>query len=468
MKQLYAFIFILSSVYIHAQDIDIETFATGFNNPISIKHAGDDRLFIVEQAGVIKIVNSNGTTNATPFLDINSIVINGGGERGLLGLAFHPNYVSNGYFYVNYINNSGNTVISRFSRSTGNPNTADSTSELQILTYTQPYGNHNGGDIAFGPDGFLYIASGDGGSGGDPGDRAQSLTTLLGKLLRIDIDNTSGGNNYAIPADNPFAGSTSAMPEIWAYGLRNPWKFSFDRNTGDLWIADVGQNVREEINMVPSTLAGANYGWRCYEGNSVYNTSGNCPETSTLTFPVAQYTHNGNGLFKCSITGGYRYRGTAQPTLAGLYFFADYCSNEIGILEESGANWNMSFVGPFNGNGWTTFGEGNNGEIYIAGNSSDTVYRIIDSNLGVDENDLFALKLYPNPTEDLLTIDATNSSTAIQSIEIYSIQGKLVSTTTDFGSPRIDISTSHLTSGMYFVEITNAEGNSVLKKLIKN
>src|SRR5690606_3508882 len=227
----------------------------------------------------------------------------------------------------------GNTVISRFSRSATDPDLGDSTSELQLLTYTQPFQNHNGGGMAFGPNGYLYISSGDGGSGGDPGDRAQSLTTLLGKILRIDVDNTSNGNNYAIPSDNPFVGSPTAMPEIWAYGLRNPWKFSFDRSTGDLWIADVGQNEFEEINMVVSTAAGKNYGWRCYEGNAEYNQSGNCPPDNTLTFPIAEYSHNNDGLSKCSITGGFRYRGMAQPNLVGLYFFADYCSNEIGILQ---------------------------------------------------------------------------------------------------------------------------------------
>ena len=195
----------------------------------------------------------------------------------------------------------------------------------------------------------------------DPGDRSQNITLLLGKMLRIDVDNTSAGKNYAIPNDNPYVTSADGIndprPEIWAYGLRNPWKFSFDTQTNEIWIADVGQYSIEEINMVTESTPNINYGWRCYEGNSTFNTTG-CPASNTLTFPVAQYTHTGSAkLFRCSITGGYRYRGTMYPNLQGLYFFADYCSNEIGTLESSGSNWNMSFTQGYPGNGWVAFGE---------------------------------------------------------------------------------------------------------------
>src|SRR5690606_32510627 len=274
-------------------------------------------------------------------------------------------------------------------------------------------------------------------------------------ILRIDVDNTSNGNNYAIPSDNPFVGSPTAMPEIWAYGLRNPWKFSFDRSTGDLWIADVGQNEFEEINMVVFTAAGENYGWRCYEGNAEYNQSGNCPPDNTLTFPIAEYSHNNDGLSKCSITGGFRYRGTAQPNLVGLYFFADYCSNEIGILQQSGANWTMTFTAPLPGNGWTTFGEDINGEIYIAGNSSDTVYKIVDSNLGIDENGTFAFKIFPNPVQDYFKIHAHTS--IIESITIFDLHGKLISSSSNFQQPVITIDTKNLANGMYFIEVKNNE-----------
>ena len=468
MRFLTSIVIVLICSFSFAQQIGLETFATGFINPVNMANAGgdDERLFVVEQAGAIQILNPDGSINATPFLNINPIVINGGGERGLLGLAFHPNYEINGYFYVNYSNNSGDTVISRFSRSTVNPDIADNNSELQLLTYIQPFINHNGGNIVFGPDGYLYISSGDGGSAGDPGDRAQSLTTLLGKMLRINVDGNSNAN-YGIPIDNPYFGSTSAMEEIWAYGLRNPWKFSFDKSTNDLWIADVGQNVREEINMVAQTEAGLNYGWRCYEGNSSFNLT-DCPPIDTLTFPIAQYTHNGDGAFKCSITGGYRYRGTAQPSLAGLYFFADFCSNEIGILEQSGADWNMTFTPAYIGNGWTTFGEDINGEIYIAGIESGTVYKIIESNLSVDENDAFNLKLFPNPAKNEITIDISNSTMIIQSVTIYNIQGKLILSISEFGSQEITISTKDLSRGIYIVKITDTEGGSINKKIIKS
>lgn len=367
----------------YAQTIDIQSFATGFNMPVSIKHAGDDRLFVVEKSGYIHIVNPDGSVNATPFLNIDNLVVNIGGlgdERGLLGLAFHPNYSSNGYFYVNYINNNGDTVVSRFTVDGGDPNLADTGSELILLTIAQPFSNHNGGDLAFGPDGYLYIASGDGGAGGDPGNRAQDLSLLLGKMLRIDVDNPGGGNNYGIPADNPFYndGDANTLDEIWAYGLRNPWRFSFDSQTGDIWIADVGQADYEEINMAASTEAGLNYGWRCYEGNNVFNDTG-CPDANTLTFPVGEYPHVGAGNFKCSITGGYRYRGSMYPNFNGLYFFADYCSDEIGTLTENGGSWDMSFSNVFGGNGWAAFGEDVNGELYIAGIASGVIYKIVDT-----------------------------------------------------------------------------------------
>ena len=297
-------------------DIDLVAFGPTFSEPCVIKHANDDRLFIVEKSGRIIILNSNETVNAMPFLDITGLVLNGG-ERGLLGLAFHPDYVTNGYFYVNYTNLSGNTVVSRFSRSTTDPNLANPSSESILLTVTQPFSNHNGGDIAFGPDGYLYIALGDGGSGGDPGNRAQNLNVLLGKLLRIDVDS---GSPYGIPSDNPYLndGNNNTLPEIWAYGLRNPWRFSIDFTDGDLWIADVGQNQYEEINRVPVSVGGINYGWRCYEANYTYNNTG-CPAPNTMVFPVSEYSHSSD---RCSITGGYKYNGTMYPNFQGLYFFS--------------------------------------------------------------------------------------------------------------------------------------------------
>ncbi|WP_347922196.1 PQQ-dependent sugar dehydrogenase [Pontimicrobium sp. SW4] len=418
MKSKNAFILsicLLASTYSFTQTIDIQSFATGLDMPVNIKNAGDDRLFVLEQRGYIRIINTNGSVNVTPFLDINNLVIdiNGGGdERGLLGLAFHPNYSTNGYFYVNYIDNNGDTVISRFEVSSTDANIANQNSEFIILSINQPYSNHNGGDMAFGPDGYLYIASGDGGAGGDPQNRAQDLSTLLGKMIRIDINNTSNGNNYAIPANNPFYndGDTNTRDEIWAYGLRNPWRFSFDRQTGDIWIADVGQGEYEEINMAPSTVAGLNYGWRCYEGNNTFNNTG-CPDVSTLTFPIGEYSHSNSGNFKCSISGGYRYRGSAYPNFIGLYFFADYCSDEIGTLQNNGNSWNMSFSDQFNGNRWVSFGEDINGELYIVGLNSGTIYRIIDTDTSTwyedADNDTFG-----NPNVSQTTANQPNGYVA--------------------------------------------------------
>ncbi len=374
MCMMYAFSF--------SQDIELETFATGFSSPVNVKHAGDDRLFVVERAGVIKILNADGTTNSTPFLDINPLVINSGGEQGLLAIAFHPNYAANGYFFVNYINNSGDTVISRFTRST--MDTADPGSEANLMTISQPFGNHNGGDMHFGPnDGYLYISTGDGGSGGDPGNRAQNLSLLLGKMLRIDVDGTSNGN-YGIPVDNPFVSNSAVLDEIWAYGLRNPWKWSFDRDNGDMWIADVGQSSYEEINRVPaSSIGGENYGWRCYEANATFNTTG-CPPMNTLTFPVAEYNYGGSP-FKCSISGGYRYRGSLQSSLEGMYFFADYCSDEIGIVRETSPNvFQLTFEDQFNG-GFSAFAEDINGELFVVGLNSGTTGNVAVVKLNTSE-----------------------------------------------------------------------------------
>ncbi len=463
------FIFILFfSQQVYTQpEVAIESFATGLDKPVTIKNAGDERLFVIEQDGLIQIINPDGTKNAIPYLDINSRVINInniGEERGLLGLAFHPDYATNGFFYVNYSNNSGDTVVSRFSVSDSNQNIANANSELILFTIDQPFPNHNGGDMAFGADGYLYISSGDGGSSGDPGDRAQSLNTLLGKLLRIDVDNVSNGNNYAIPSDNPFLSNSSALDEIWAYGLRNAWKFSFDRATNDLWIADVGQGRFEEINSVVSTAAGLNFGWRCYEGNATFNTSG-CPNVNTLTFPVSEYGHSGTS--RCSITGGYRYRGTQYPGFSGLYFFADYCSNEIGTLEQNGANWNLTFSGSFSGNNWSAFGEDVNGELYIAGISSGTIYRIVDANLGTDDFLDQEIAIYPNPANETFTIQTGTSLSGALSVAIYDLNGKLLQQRLYSPAKTITVAIQNFSVGLYLVKLTDELGNRFHKKVVK-
>lgn len=316
--------------------------------PVFLTHAGDQtpRLFILEQAGRIRVVEK-GHLHSDSFLDITDLV-SFGGERGLLGLAFHPHYSKNGRFFVNYSRaGDGATVISEFQAS-GTSNRAGEKEKI-LLTIPQPYGNHNGGMIAFGPDELLYIATGDGGAGGDPGNRGQNLKALLGKILRIDVDHKFP---YAIPDDNPFLTSPQGQ-EIFAFGFRNPWRFSFDHQTGTLWAADVGQNQWEEIDKVEK---GKNYGWRIMEGTHCFKPSRNCPQAG-LILPVAEYAHEAG---RCSITGGYVYRGNQVPTLQGMYIFGDYCSGEIMGLDNSrvvvlrSTNLRIS-----------SFGEDAEGELYV-------------------------------------------------------------------------------------------------------
>lgn len=363
-----------------AQPNIIIPFATGFDDPVVITHAGDSRLFVVAKAGYIYIVDTDGNTNPVPFLDIDARVKSTGSEQGLLGLAFHPQYPDSAYFYVNYIGVADSTHISRFSVNPATPDLADNQSEKKLMTLYQPFTNHNGGDLKFGPDGYLYIALGDGGSGGDPDNRAQNLQDFLGKILRIDVDH---GDPYAIPETNPFYNDPLALDEIWAYGLRNPWRFSFDRLTGDLWIGDVGQGAHEEIDFEPAaSTGGENYGWRCYEGNFSYNPNG-CGAAGLYTFPVYDYSHS----LGCSVTGGFVYRGTQFPGMVGKYFFADYCSGRMWTLEDIGGTWTATLFAQFSGENFTTFGEDVQGRLYVASYSTGTI-SIISDNSGHPALDL--------------------------------------------------------------------------------
>lgn len=306
-----------------------------FNNPVDLQHANDgtNRLFVVSQHGLIYVFeNISDASSAKTFLDIRDKVI-AGGELGLLGLAFHPDYENNGYFYVNYTaSNPLRSVVARYSASITNPNSAYKKSERILFQVNQPYRNHNGGQLAFGPDGYLYIALGDGGSAGDPQNNGQNQSSFLGKILRIDVNCTSGNRNYCIPPDNPFVGNTKGFKEeIYAYGLRNPWRFSFDPATGWLWAGDVGQGLWEEIDTIEK---GKNYGWRIMEGNHCYHDSP-C-NTSGLTLPIWEYGHDNQG--GCSVTGGYVYRGEKFPGLYGKYLYGDYCSGRIWTLKYDGVN----------------------------------------------------------------------------------------------------------------------------------
>jgi glucose/arabinose dehydrogenase len=366
-------VLLLLSVVSFSQ-ISLVQFSTGFTNPLELTNAGDRRIFVVEQAGRIIIVDSAGVKKATPFLNIQSRVLSGG-ERGLLGLAFAPDYASSGFFYVNYTRQTdGFTRISRFSVSSENPDSALANSEQILLTVRQPFSNHNGGTLKFGPDGFLYVGMGDGGSGGDPGNRAQNLDSLLGKMLRIDVN--TGGSSYSIPATNPFVGD-AGRDEIWSYGFRNPWKFSFDRVKGDLWIADVGQDSYEEIDFQDhASTGGENYGWRCYEGNHTYNTSG-CASISNYKFPILEISQAATSA--CSVIGGYVYRGAEYSDMFGKYFFTDECNPNIKTLTPNGSgSYTLTNLGTLGGNTLVSFGEDLWGELYVVAYGG-TIYKIKSS-----------------------------------------------------------------------------------------
>jgi glucose/arabinose dehydrogenase len=356
---------------------------SGFASPVEVTQArdGSQRIFVVQQSGAIQIIK-NGAVLTMPFIDLGgaSGVTAADGERGLLGLAFHPRYATNRQFYVNYTRRTdGATVIARYTASTGNPDIADSSSGTVLLTIAQPEANHNGGAIKFGPDGFLYVGMGDGGGANDQHGsigNGQDTMTLLGKILRLDVDNGVAAP-YAIPPGNPFAGGAGGLREIFAIGVRNPWRFSFDRLTGDFWIGDVGQGAVEEVDMLPAgTGSGANLGWRVVEGNACTNLGGPIPCSSpSLTPPVVTYTH----AFGCSITGGYVYRGLAVPALIGQYVYGDFCTGRIWSARRDGAGpWVPVELG-VTGFAISTFGEDESGELYFANYSTGDIYRLADS-----------------------------------------------------------------------------------------
>ncbi|HZK78768.1 MAG TPA: PQQ-dependent sugar dehydrogenase [Gemmatimonadaceae bacterium] len=349
----------------------LEQIGDRFRNPVYITSApGDSRLFVVEQAGRIRIVK-NGAALSQAFLDITSRV-RSGGEQGLLSVAFHPNYRSNGFFFVNFTDRNGDTHVERFKVSS-NPDVADSASSLLILKIDQPYSNHNGGLVMFGPDGMLYIGMGDGGSGGDPRGNGQNRNVLLGKLLRINVGRA---DPYTIPVGNPYANGADGKPEVWATGMRNPWRFAFDRVAGLLYIADVGQNEIEEIDVVAANRAGVNYGWNVMEGDACYHPSSGCNK-SGLEMPVLTYRHLANA---CSITGGFVYRGRRIPSIVGHYFYADYCAGWVhsfkyqnGVVTDR-REWALPDVGHI-----VSFGEDASGELYIVAENGK-IFRVAAAN----------------------------------------------------------------------------------------
>ena len=393
--------------------------------PVQVTNAGDgsNRLFIVQQSGQIRIF-ANGNLLPTPFLNIVGPVPNftgTNGEQGLLSVAFHPNYASNGYFYIAYTTTNNDptfpytTTLARYHVSAGNTNVADPASGTVLLSIPKKYTNHNGGMLVFGPDGYLYMSMGDGGNGGDPDNNAQSLNTLLGKILRIDVTTTpAAGKNYVIPPTNPFFGSgnPSVKQEIWAYGLRNPWRISFDRLTGDLYIGDVGQNKEEEVDFQPAASSGGqNYGWRILEGNLCYSPASNCVPPNGYVPPVAVYDHGTNDSFGCSLTGGYVYRGMQSPTLQGVYFYGDYCKGKVfGLVRNQNSTWTSSLITstPYN---VSSFGEDEQGELYLTDLGGGKVYQIssvfvsISGNVGVAG----ATLSYTDGTPKTATSDASGN-----------------------------------------------------------
>lgn len=359
--------------------IQLESFATGLGGMVDIVHAGDERLFVALQPGVIRIVQPDGSILPTPFLDIQARVNDAGNEQGLLGLAFDPGYAENGRFYVNYTagTGSGVTRVSRFTV-TADPNIADPETEEILFTWAQPYTNHNGGDLDFGPDGMLYIGLGDGGSGNDPEGHAQDLTDPLGDILRIDV---SGETGYAVPTDNPFVGVSTALPEIWAMGLRNPWRFGFDALTGDLWIGDVGQNAYEEVDFWPAgNNTGPNFGWRCREGAvatpGVSQTG--CLAASEYVAPAISINQNTQSW--CSVIGGRVYRGEQYYRLEGAYIYTDYCGGQFYTLRPNGTGgWTSLQVRSTSQFGVTCIGEDASLEMYAGNASNGILYKIVDT-----------------------------------------------------------------------------------------
>jgi len=441
--------------------IELIEIASGFSTPVDIAHAGDDCLFVVEQTGRIRVIDGNQQVATSPFLDIRN-KIRFGGERGLLGMAFHPDFSNNGFFYVNYTNPSGDTHIARFQVATGET-TADPNSELILLTIDQPFANHNGGALKFGPEGFLYIGLGDGGLFDDPNNAGQDNQSLLGKMLRIDVDN---GTPYSIPTDNPFVNNADFREEIWASGLRNPWRFSFDRMTGDLWIADVGQDSQEEVNFIPiSEAAGLDFGWRCYEGSNLFNPVG-CADESTFFFPV--FTYPTIPSVGESVTGGYVYRGMQNTDLVGQYIYGDFVSGRIWSLELVDNEWKNIEILSIGLNEISTFGEDATGELYLAAYSSGTIFQIQQAITSSVEENLEAelITVYPNPSQETLIVKLKEPNNLPSKLTIINTKGQIVYHHPSSIEQTTSIDISDLSAGIYYIFLETKFG-TINHKIVK-
>lgn len=464
-------IFMLYMCWVDAQSL-IE-YSSGYSSPLDIQNCGDKRLFIVQRDGKIFVTDSVGNKRPDPYLDISDRVYNLSGEQGLLGLAFDPSYKRNGFFYVYYINKSKNSQISRFRVKLRNRNLADTGSEKFLLEIPQPFSNHNGGCIRFGPDGYLYIGTGDGGSGGDPNNNAQNPNSLLGKMLRLDVH--SGNDPYRIPPDNPFVNTAGYRPEIWALGLRNPWRWSFDAKRGDLWIADVGQYLWEEVDVLPAQLKGGqNLGWRCYEGNHAYNTAG-CSPKSQFIPPVTEYYHGSSG--DCSIIGGFVYRGQLYPRMIGKYFYADYCSGYIrALFLNSSYEREVQVVYKGDQYAYVGFGEDVNNELYVANYVNGKIYRLADVPAVAAENNNDVtpaeaiITISPNPTSGNFTLGYKSEKADRINLRIFNSMGTLIYTESKQASEGWNKWAMNINNprGFYNIEVINSSGKMITEKLIKN
>ncbi len=469
MKKQFTFLSLLliCSMSMNAQKLKLISFSSGYVHPVGIENCGDSRLFIVEEDGRIIICDSMGNMHTQPFLDISDRVLYKG-EQGLLGLAFDPNYAANGFFYVNYINKSGNTQISRFKVKSNNRDMAAIGSEKFILEIDQPFANHNGGCTRFGPDGYLYIGMGDGGSAGDPNNNAQNPMSLLGKLLRINVHSTSP---YKIPRTNPFVDSPRYRPEIWAMGLRNPWRWSFDEGDSSMYIADVGQDSWEEIDRQLPNEGGNNYGWRCYEGKYAYNTD-SCHPRAYYDLPVYEYYHS-DSTGDCSIIGGFVYRGTKYPSFYGKYIFTDYCSGIFRLLYTEDGKTKVKKVLIGDKSAYTSFGEDMNHEIYVCNQANGNIYHLkygILQETGRPQNqepgpDRFSF--FPNPSKGNLTISYTSSKTRQAEIRITGILGNqfyigVKNLNTGVNTWNINL---HIPEGDYYLSISTNTGKPIMQKL---
>jgi glucose/arabinose dehydrogenase len=437
-----------------------------FTNPVDFEYAddGSGRVFVVEQSGIIKVFRNDSTATSTQiFLDITDRVTSGG-ELGLLGLAFHPDYRHNGYFYVNYTFPAPGifTRISRFKVSSSNPDSADKSSELILIQESQPFANHKGGRTTFGPDGYLYIGLGDGGSEGDPNNNGQNKSTLLGKILRINVNSTEGNLNYSIPPTNPFKGNAQGWSEeIYAYGLRNPWRFSFDPVTGWLWCGDVGQDLWEEIDLIQK---GLNYGWRCYEGFQSYNLTG-CNDTGYIN-PIWNYDHSGGN---CAIMGGFVYRGKNVPELYGKYIYADYCSNNFWSLQyDSMSNPVNTLLFTSTSGNVTDFGIDQNQELYVC-SSNGKIYKFKPTTNGINSpnitiNNYYLTQNYPNPFNPLTVVRYNIPEESKIIIYVTDILGNIVKEIINEirpqGTYNITWNGTGLASGVYYIKMDAASVSS--------